>query len=162
MRLNSRVVAFTAVTSALTVVLSVLTVPFFFGTRIHFFQAGIMLAGVVGGPLSGLITGSIGGMYVAAMRSDPTIVIGNGLLGLFTGIFSRKLRPVLAGLVAWVLIQGPWIYITGTLILNVPSAAMQAILALLTVEDVICASVIDFLSNHFHLKASLAGPVRRL
>jgi len=73
-------------------------------------------------------------------------VIGNGLLGLFTGIFSRKLRPVLAGLVAWMLIQGPWIYITGTLILNVPSAAMQAILALLTVEDVICASVIDLLS----------------
>lgn len=100
MLLNSRLLAFTAVISAVTVVLSALTVPFLFGTGIHFFQAGIMLGGVVGGPLSGMITGMIGGVYVAMIRSDPTIVIGNGLLGLCTGIFSRKLRPVLAGLAA--------------------------------------------------------------
>lgn len=161
MQLSSRLVAFTAVISALTVVLSVLTVPFLFGTGIHFFQAGILLAGVAGGPLSGLVTGSVGGLYVATTRSDPTIIVGNGLLGLFTGVFSRKLRPVLAGLVAWVLIQAPWIYITGTFIFHVPTVAMQVILALLTVEDVICASVVDVLTSHFHLRAFFVGQARR-
>jgi len=162
MQLSSRLVAFTAAISALTVVLSVLTIPFFFGARIHFFQAGILLAGVAGGPLSGLITGSVGGLYVATIRSDPTIVIGNGLLGLFTGVFSRKLRPVLAGLVAWVLIQAPWIYITGTFIFHVPAVAMQTILALLTVEDIICASVVDVLTKRFHLGNLILGKAGKL
>ncbi len=157
MLLNSRLLAFTAVISAVTVGLSALTVPFLFGTGIHFFQAGIMLAGVVGGPLSGLITGLIGGVYVAMIRSDPTIVIGNGLLGLCTGVFSRRLRPVLAGLAAWILIQAPWIYITGTFVFHVPAVAMQLILTLLTVENVICASVIDMLTKHFHLGEILLG-----
>lgn len=148
--ISSRLVAFTAVISAVTVVLSLLTVPFLFGTGVHFFQAGIMLAGVAGGPLSGLVAGLVGGSYVAMIRSDPTIVVGNGLLGLFTAVFSRKLRPVLAGLVAWVLIQAPWIYLVDTLVLHVPAVAVQTILALLTVENVICASVVDVLTKRFH------------
>jgi len=149
--MNSRLVAFTAGISAVTVVLSLLMVPFLFGTGIHFFQTGIMLAGVAGGPLSGLITGLVGGSYVAMIRSDPTIVVGNGLLGLFIAVFSRKLRPVLAGLVAWVLIQAPWIYLVDTLVLHVPAVAVQTILALLTVENVICAAVVDILTRRFHL-----------
>jgi len=159
--LNSRLVAFTAVVSALTAVLSVLSVPFLLGTRVHFFQAGIILAGVVGGPIGGLIAGSFGGLYVAMSRSDPTIVIGNGLLGLFTGVFSRRFRPVLAGLAAWTFVQAPWIYLTGTFILRVPTAAMQLVLVLLTVEDLICASVADVLVNRFHLRIIFAGEARR-
>ena len=157
---SSRVLAFTAVITAVTVVLSALTVPFLFGTGIHFFQAGIMLAGVAGGPLSGLITGMIGGVYVAMIRSDPTIVIGNGLLGLCTALFSRRLRPVLAGLGAWILIQAPWIYLTGTFVFRVPAVAMQLILTLLTIENVICASVVDVLTKHFRLGEILQGRVK--
>lgn len=160
MQLNTRLAAFTAVISALTVMLSVLTAPFLLGTRIHFFQVGIILAGVAGGPLSGFVTGSIGGLYMATIRSDPTIVIGNGLLGLCTGIFSRRLRPVFAGLAAWMLIQAPWVYLTGTLIFQVPAVAMQLILVLLTVEDLICASIVDVLANHFHIRGILLGNVR--
>jgi LytS/YehU family sensor histidine kinase len=155
--LKSRLLAFTAAISAVTVAFSALTVPFLFGTGIHFFQAGIMLAGVVGGPLSGLITGMIGGVYVAVIRSDPTIVIGNALLGLCTGVFSRRLRPFLAGLAAWFLIQAPWIYLTGTFVFHVPAVAMQLILTLLTVENLICASVVDVLTKHFHLGEFLLG-----
>jgi uncharacterized membrane protein len=158
--LNSRLLAFTAVISAVTVVLSALTVPFLFGTGIHFFQAGIMLAAVAGGPLPGLIAGLIGGVYVAIMRSDPTIVVGNGLLGLCTALFSRRLRPVLAGLAAWMLIQAPWIYLTGTFVFRVPAVAMQLILILLTLENVICASVVDVLTKHFHLGEILLGKVK--
>lgn len=133
-------------------VLSALSVPFVFGLQIHFFQIAIMLAGVIGGPVSGLVTGAIGGVYMAALRSDPTIVIGNGLLGLFTGLFVRKMRPVLAGIVAWVLIQAPWIYLTGTYILNIPRFVMQTILITLTVEVVICAAIADVLQTHYHLR----------
>lgn len=152
MRLSGRVVGFTAVMSAVAVALSPLAVPFVLGLRIHFFQVAIMLAGVIGGPLSGLVTGAIGGAYMAMLRSDPTIVIGNGLLGLFTGLFVRRMRPALAGIAAWALIQAPWIYLTGTYILHVPGVVMQTILATLTVEDVICAVIADVLQSRFHLR----------
>jgi len=158
---DSRLVAFTAGISAVTAVLSALTVPFLLGTGVHFFQVGIMLAAVVGGPISGLITGLIGGLYVALIRSDPTIVIGNGLLGLFTALFSRRLRPLLAGLVAWILIQAPWIYFTGTFIYRVPSVAMQLILILLTVENVICAFIVDILTKHSQLGEILLAKVKK-
>lgn len=149
---TSRVIAFTTVISALTMVFSFFTVPFLFGFRIHFFQIGILLAGVIGGPVSGVITGLIGGAYMATVRSDPTIVVGNGLLGLFTGIFSLRFRPVLAGLAAWIFVQAPWVFLTGTFIFHVPTVAMQLILILLTVEDVISAVVTDVLINHFRLR----------
>jgi len=149
---SSRLAAFTAVMSALAVALSALSVPFVLGLRVHFFQVAIMLAGVIGGPVPGLLAGAIGGAYVAALRSDPTIVVGNALLGLFTGLFVRKMRPVLAGILAWVLIQAPWLYLTGTYILNAPAVVMQTILATLTVEDVICAVIADVLQSRFHLR----------
>jgi uncharacterized membrane protein len=155
MKFTSRMVTFTAVVSALTVALSVLTLPFLFGSRIHFFQSGILFAGVVVGPLGGLITGLVGGLYMASVRGDPTIIIGNGLLGLFTGIFSLKLRPVLAGLLSWIIVQAPWVYVTGTFIFGVPTIAMQTILILLTVEAVICACIVDVLVNRFHLRGLL-------
>jgi uncharacterized membrane protein len=145
-------VGFTAAVSALAVALSVLTVPFVAGLRIHFFQVAIMLAGVIAGPLSGLVTGLIGGAYVAMLRSDPTIVIGNGLLGLFTGLFVRRMRPALAGIAAWALIQAPWVYVTGTFIFHVPGFVMQLILGLLTIEGVVCAVVVDVLQSRFHLR----------
>lgn len=152
MRFSSRLVGFTAVASALAVALSALSVPFVAGLRIHFFQVAIILAGVVGGPLSGLVTGAIGGAYVAMLRSDPTIVIGNGLLGLFTGLFVRRMRPAFAGIAAWTLVQAPWVYVTGTLIFHVPTPVMQLILVLLTIEGVACAVIVDVLQSHFHLR----------
>ena len=155
MRLTSRLAAFTAVMSALAVALSLLSVPFVAGLRIHFFQVAIMLAGVIAGPLSGLVTGAVGGAYMAALRSDPTIVVGNGLLGLFTGLLARKMRPAAAGIAAWILIQAPWIYLTGTYILHVPAVVMQTILATLTIEDIICALVVDVLQSHYHLKEQI-------
>jgi uncharacterized membrane protein len=155
MTYSSRLAAFTAVMSALAVALSALSVPFVLGLRIHFFQVAIILAGVVAGPLPGLVTGTIGGVYVATLMSDPTIVIGNGLLGLFTGLFVRRMRPAVAGIVAWVLIQAPWLYLTGTYVLRVPGLVMQTILATLTVEDVVCAVIVDVLQNHYHLKEQI-------
>ena len=102
--------------------------------------------------MSGAITGLIGGAYMATVRSDPTIVVGNGLLGLFTGIFSLRFRPALAGLAAWIFVQAPWVFLTGTFIFHVPTVAMQLILILLTVEDEVSAVVTDVLSNHFRLR----------
>jgi uncharacterized membrane protein len=152
MKYASRFVAFTAMMTAVAVVLSALSVPFLLGVRIHFFQVAIMLAGVIGGPVSGLIAGGLGGVYTAALMSNPTIVLGNALLGLFTGVFVRKMRPVLAGILSWVLIQAPWLYLSETYILNVPGSVMQTILITLTVEDVVCAVITDVLQNRFHLR----------
>jgi hypothetical protein len=82
-------------------------------------------------------------------------VIGNALLGLFTGLFVRKMRPALAGIAAWVLIQAPWNYLTGTYIFHVPGFVMQTILITLTVEDIICAVITDVLQNRFHLRETV-------
>jgi uncharacterized membrane protein len=152
MAYGSRFAAFTAIMAAVAVVLGALSVPFVLGLRIHFFQVAIMLAGIIGGPISGLITGAVGGAYMAALRSDPTILVGNALLGLFTGLFVRKMRPALAGISAWILIQAPWLYLTGTYVYNVPGVVMQTILITLTVEDVICAVIADILQTHYHLR----------
>jgi hypothetical protein len=81
--------------------------------------------------------------------SDPTIVIGNAVLGPFTRLFLRKMRPALAGIAAWVLIQAPWNYLTGTYILQVSGFVMQTILVTLTVEDVICAQIADVLQTYY-------------
>jgi uncharacterized membrane protein len=156
----SRFVAFTAIMTAVSVVLSGLSVPFVFGLRIHFFQVAVMLAGVIGGPVSGLVAGSVGGVYMSALRSDPTIVVGNALLGLFTGLFVRKMRPMLAGILAWVLIQAPWLYLTGTYLFNEPGVVMQTILMTLTVEDVICAVIADALQTHYHLREQIFPKTR--
>jgi len=67
---------FTASASPLAVALSVLSVAL----SIHFFQVAIVLARVVGGQVSGVVTKTIGGAHVGMLRSDPTIVVGNGLL----------------------------------------------------------------------------------
>jgi hypothetical protein len=137
---------------ALAVVLSALAVPFMLGARIHFFQIAIMLAGVVAGPFSGLITGAVGAAYVASLKSDPTIIVGNALLGLFTGLLARRLRPALAGIGAWLFVQAPWIYMTGTFIFNVPGAVMQLVLVVLTIEDAACALLVDVLTSRFRLR----------
>jgi len=155
MKYASRFVASTAILSAVAVVLSALSVPFAFGVRIHFFQVAVMLAGVIGGPVSGLVTGGVAGVYTAALMSNPTIVFGNAILGLFTGIFVRKMRPVLAGILAWVLIQAPYLYLSETYILNVPGSVMQTILITLTVEDIVCAVITDVLQNRFHLRETI-------
>ncbi len=160
MKVSVRVVAFTAVLSAVTVVLSFLSVPFLYGSRIHFFQVGVILAGSAGGPIAGFLAGSIGALYIASVRSDPTIIIGNALLGLGVGILCLKLRPVFAGLAGWALLQAPWIFFTGTLIFNVPLPAMELILGLLTVEDAICALVADVLAERFHLRSLILGSAR--
>jgi LytS/YehU family sensor histidine kinase len=152
LKYGSRFVAFTAIMTAVAVVLSALSVPFLLGVRIHFFQVAIMLAGVIGGPVSGFVAGGVGGIYTAALMSNPTIIVGNALLGIFTGIFVRKMRPVLAGILAWVFIQAPWLYLSETYILNVPGSVMQTILLTLTVEDIICAAITDVLQNRFHLR----------
>jgi riboflavin transporter FmnP len=161
---SARLVAFTTISSTLTILLALLSFPFLLGVRIHFFQLGIFLAGCIGGPVSGLVTGAIGGAYIGLIRNDPTILIGNGLLGLFTGLFARKLRPAIAAIAAWFLIQAPWTYMTGTFVLGVAAPVMQLILVLLTTEDIACALLIDFLQNHFQLSqivfpnSGLKGP----
>lgn len=160
MRPSARVVALTGVLSALAVVLSLLSVPFLLGSRIHFFQVGIMLAGAAGGPAAGFLVGGIGAVYMASVRSDPTIIVGNALLGLGVGVLCLRFRPVLAGLAAWALFQAPWIFLTGTLIFHVPLPAMELILGLLTVEDVICALVADVLVNRFHMRSLIVGSAR--
>ena len=140
---HPRVLAFTSIFCALSIVLSLLSVPFLLGLRVHFFQVAIFLCSSLAGPFPGLVCGSIAGFYTAIVRADPTILVGNGLLGLASGLLGRKFRPFVACMIAWFLVQAPWILFTGTFILGVPVQVMQTILVLLTVEDLISAALTD-------------------
>src|SRR3989338_6602954 len=81
-----------------------------FGIRIHFFQYLIFLAAMLYGPLVGALSGAFGSIWTALALNNPYIIIGNIILGLFTGLFfKKKLNIMLAVLLAY-LIQLPWLW----------------------------------------------------
>lgn len=151
-KLSIKKLAFTAIMSSLVVAMSILTLPFIFGINIHLFQVVILIASVIGGPISGLITGLFGGIYMASMRGDVTIIIGNGLLGLFAGLFAKRLRPLIAGPLAWFLIQMPWIFFIDTYLYQFPLTVIETILTVLTIEILISALITDILMLRYNLK----------
>ncbi len=147
-----KTLAFTALVSGLAVSISLLTIPFIFGVNIHLFQAAIFIAAVAGGPLPGLTAGLFGGFYMASVRGDIAIIIGNGLLGLTAGLFARRFRPLVACLLAWFLIQLPWIFVIDVYLYRFPLVVVETILILLTVEDIISAIIVDLLMVRFGVK----------
>ena len=144
--------AFTALMSSLAVAMSLLTIPFLLGVNIHLFQVAVFIAAVGGGPVSGIVTGMFGGVYMASVRGDIFIVAGNMLLGLSAGLLSRKLRPALACSLAWFLFQMPCLFIVNIYVYKIPLAVVETILITLTVEDLISAVVTDLLMTRFGLK----------
>ena len=149
---HTKKIAFTALMSSLAVCMSLFTLPFLFGVNIHLFQVAILIAAAGGGPISGIITGLFGGIYMASMRGDVTIIIGNGLIGLFAGFLIRKFRPMIAGPLSWFLIQMPWIYIIDTYFYRFPSVVVETILTVLTVEILISSLIVDVLMFRFGFK----------
>jgi len=140
---ESRVVAFTALMSGLAFALGVLSFPFILGLRIHFFQVAVFLCASAAGPIPGLICGAVGGSYTAFLRADPTILAGNALLGLATGLLALRLRPAFAALTAWFAVHAPWVFLVGSFVMGVPGPVIQSILVLLTVENIFSAAVAD-------------------
>ena len=122
-----------------------------FESSIHFLQLPIILGGVLAGPIAGLMAGAIGGLYMASTKI-PFIVGGQAIFGCSAGFFAKKIRPFLAGTLAWG-IQAPYVLVTDyvwfTLFLQKPSwvawMIITPIMIKLTIEIIICSVIADVL-----------------
>jgi len=155
---------FAAIMAALANVLSIppLAVPIVIGpfeSAIHFSQLPIILSGILAGPLMGLITGAVGGIYMATTRI-PFIIGGLAVLGYAAGLLGRRLKPVLAGVLAG-LIQLPYVFFTDytwfTTFLHMdPNVAMGVIwpiILILAIEAFVCAFLAQIVITYLrHVK----------
>jgi uncharacterized membrane protein len=157
--IKAKTVAFTALMAALANVMSVppLAVPLplgVFTSSVHFFQLAIFLCGILAGPWAGLLGGAVGGLYMSVTKI-PFVMGGIAILGGSAGLFAKKVRPVFAGLLAW-LVQAPYVVITDyvwfTLFVGTSSAAawglIITIMINLTLEALVCAILADIIIHY--------------
>jgi uncharacterized membrane protein len=156
---KAKTVAFVALMTALANVMSLppLAIPLQLGSftsSIHFFQLAIFLCGILASPWAGLASGTVGSLYMSVTKI-PFIVGGIAILGFSVGLFAKKVRPVFAGLLAW-LVQAPYVLVTDyvwfTLFVGNSSAAAWAIITPiminLTLQAVICAILADIITHY--------------
>ena len=156
---KTKTITFTALMAALAIVMSTppLTIPIPLGaftTSIHFFQLPIYLCAILAGPIAGATCGAIGSLYMSTTRI-PFVIGGIAILGASAGLFAKKVRPVYAGLLAW-LIQAPYVIITDyiwfTFFAGTPSTVawelIIPIMANLTLEALICATLADIIIHY--------------
>jgi len=165
------VLTFAAVMAALSNILSTefLTIPFVIGlfvSRIHFSQLPIFLSGVLAGSWAGLLTGAIGGLYMAYSTRIPFIIGGLALLGFSAGFCAKrlKLRPLFSSILAWC-VQAPYVFVTDYVWfvytgLMPPQGALTAvttILVKLTVEAVVSSVLAEILAQYIRRAGLFSG-----
>jgi uncharacterized membrane protein len=152
--IKAKTVAFIALMAALANVMSVppLAIPIPLGeftSSLHFFQLAIFLCGILAGPWAGALGGAIGSLYMGITKI-PFVIGGIVILGGSVGLFAKKFRPVLAGLLAW-LVQAPYVLITDyvwfTLFVGTPSTVAWGlvipIMINLALQAIVCAVLAD-------------------
>jgi uncharacterized membrane protein len=123
-------------------------------SAIHFFQLAIFLCGILAGPYAGMLSGAVGSLYMSVTKI-PFVIGGIAILGLTVGLFAKKVRPVFAGLLAW-MVQAPYVLVTDyvwfTLFVgNSPATAwaiIGPIMVNLTLQAVICAVLADVIIHY--------------
>jgi LytS/YehU family sensor histidine kinase len=156
---KAKTVAFVALMAALANVMSVppLAVPLplvGFTSSVHFFQLAIFLCGILAGPWAGVLGGVVGGLYMGVTKI-PFVIGGIAILGGSIGLFAKKVRPVFAGLLAW-LVQAPYVLVTDyvwfTLFAGTSSAIAWGlvipIMINLTLEALVCAVLADVIIHY--------------
>ena len=119
---------------------------------VHFSQLPIFIAGILTGPAGGLITGAVGGLYMSFAKI-PFIIGGLAILGLANGLFSKRVRPLYAGVLAW-LVQAPYVAVTDYVwfaIGRTPQAAwafVASIMTVLTIEAVISSALAEVIVRY--------------
>jgi len=164
-KISSKLVAFVAAMAGLANVFGLLAIPVGL-TSIHFMQIPTILTGLAVGALPGASVGLLGSLVMAFRlpRANPYIIVGNAILGWFTGFFysrikSWKVRPVIPQLVSVIaayLIQAPYVYVTDVYLVSMPPAVVQAIILMLLAEDLVSL----FISHVIMFRVDIAAKVR--
>lgn len=157
--MRTKTLAFVALMAALANVMSVppLAIPLQLGgftSAVHFFQLAVFLCGILAGTWAGLLGGAVGGLYMS-VTMIPFVMGGIAILGGSAGLFAKKVRPVFAGLLAW-LVQAPYVLVTDyiwfTLFTGNSSAIawtlLIPIMTNLTLEAIVCAIIADIITHY--------------
>lgn len=145
-RMNSKLITFVATMCAVSNILGFFAIPIGI-TKIHLMQLPIILSGLALGPWIGGLVGFIGATAMAfnLAPANPYILLGNAILGFFTGLFylylrKMKVRPIIPQVISVLgayLIQAPYVYVTDVYFMTMPPFLVLAILVKLLLEDVI-------------------------
>lgn len=151
--------SFIAVMAALAFVLSFppFLIPLAPRTYIHFTQLPIFIGGILAGPTAGLMTGAIGGLSMSFFVGPaiPFIFGGLAILGCASGFFAKRVRPLFAGILAW-LIQAPYTIVTDYVWFtsfkqNSTQASLMliaSIMATLTIEVLISSALTEVIISY--------------
>jgi len=156
---NTKALVFAAIMAALANILSFppISIPISLGTfetSIHFSQLPILISGILAGPMSGMIAGAAGGLYMSFTRI-PFIVGGLAILGCAAGLLAKRFSPFLSGILAWC-VQAPYVLVTDyvwfAFFMRIPQIAIWTIIipimAILTAEAVICSFLAQILTRY--------------
>lgn len=151
---RTKAITLTAIMAALTNILSIppLAIPLAVGgfeSAIHFSQLPIFICGILAGPVYGLITGAVGGLFMSYTKI-PFIIAGLAILGFVTGFLAKKIRPAFSGILAWC-VQAPYVvvsdYVWFTLFMErTQTAAWMAVTTImikLTIEAIISSALAE-------------------
>ncbi len=154
-RLTSKLIAFIAVMCAVANILGFFTIPLGIAA-IHLMQLPIILAGLALGPRAGGLVGVLGAATMAFRLGPPNpyILLGNGILGFFTGLFYRRLknrggRPIIPQVISVLgayLVQFPYVYVTDVYFMPIPSTiVLTTILPKLLLENIVSVLLAHFI-----------------
>ncbi len=144
--MTSKLITFVATMCAVANVLGLFAIPVG-ATTIHFMQLPIILSGLALGPWVGGLVGIIGAAAMAFNfpGTNLYILLGNGLLGFFTGLFYlylgkmrvRSIIPQVISVLGAYIIQAPYVYVTDVYLVKMLPSLVLTILVKLLLEDVI-------------------------
>lgn len=109
--------------------------------KVHLFQAGIFTAGFLFGPWIGALVGGLSSSYVAlAVLNNPWVIGGNAILGFLAAYFYRKIHPIKAVMIAY-LIQIPYLVLTDIYLARMPLSVVIGIVQVLFIGNLLSATV---------------------
>ena len=142
---------------ALPNLLGVINIPTPWGNKFHFFQAGIILASLVFGPLGGAAAGATGSVYSALALGNPYIVLGNIILGFFTGLFLRRRIPLVPTVLTAFVIQVVWLWPSDVYFQGMPVPAVNSIVVGLLLSNAVWALVIQLAAEFIERRRGNSG-----
>jgi len=144
---NRKAVGVTLMLVFLPNILSIVNLTTPGGVNLHTFQVAIFLAASLLGPIGGLLSGLIGSLVSALILSNPYLMIGNAVLGFFTGWFLRRgIHPLFAVWMAFCL-QLLWLIPTDYFLAGLSLSFIQNLVLMLFLSNTIWAIVAAWLSG---------------
>jgi len=105
--------------------------------NIHFFQYIIFLAAIIYGPWGGAFVGGIGSINTSIILNNPYIIIGNIILGFFSGYFHNRTKRILLSCISAFFIQVPWLWLTDVYLAGIPAYNVNLIIISLLLSNII-------------------------